>query len=126
MFQYLVSVCTKDHGSLVTLEIADIKGIQTYLLHPTTLDSVFQGVFAALPRGAFEDALVVPRAIKEIFVNEAISNTPGHLFNSMATVNPLDRYGCHSSIVVTCDDAGSTVLEVKGLFCQAVSGNAGE
>ncbi|KAK6223142.1 type I polyketide synthase [Colletotrichum tabaci] len=122
-FQNMVSIHASDSGSKFQFKVADMKSAGSHLLHPTTLDSIFQGAYAALPVESFQNSMVMPRAIEEIFVSQLITSSPGTRFESHATVDRLDRSGFRSSIAThDVSVPGTTLLEVKGLFCQAVGG----
>ncbi|TQN68831.1 Highly reducing polyketide synthase azaB, partial [Colletotrichum shisoi] len=122
-FQNMLNIHASDSGSKFQFKVADVKSAGSHLLHPTTLDSIFQGAYAALPVESFQNSMVMPRAIEDIFVSQLITSSPGTRFESHATVDRLDRSGFRSS-VATHDVSvpGTTLLEVKGLFCQAVGG----
>ncbi|KAK2770358.1 polyketide synthase [Colletotrichum kahawae] len=71
----------------------------------------------------FQNSMVMPRAIGEIFVSQSLSSSPGSQFQSLATVDKQDRSGFRSTITTTDPKSPDTpLLEVKGLFCQAVGG----
>ncbi|KAK2037359.1 type I polyketide synthase [Colletotrichum somersetense] len=122
-FQNMLAIQANDSESKFQFRISDSKSASSHLLHPTTLDSIFQGTYASLPSQYFQNSMVVPRSIEEIYVSHSITSLPGTRLESLATVNRLDRSGFRSS-VVTHDPSvpDKTLLEVKGLFCQALAG----
>ncbi|KAK1447450.1 type I polyketide synthase [Colletotrichum melonis] len=122
-FQNMVDIQASDSGSRFQFKVADVKSSSSHLLHPTTLDSIFQGAYSALSPKAFQNSMVMPRAIQHIYVSQSIVSTPNSKFESLATMDRCDKSGFRSSII-TRDHSNpeATSLEVKGLFCQAVGG----
>ncbi|KAK2028338.1 type I polyketide synthase [Colletotrichum zoysiae] len=122
-FRNMLVIETNDSKSKFQFKIADLKSTSNHLLHPTTLDSIFQGAYASLPHNYFQNSMVVPRSIESIYVSHSMSSLPGTRFESRATVNRLGKSGFRSS-VVTQDPSvpDKTLLEVKGLFCQSLEG----
>ncbi|KAK1977921.1 type I polyketide synthase [Colletotrichum cereale] len=122
-FQNMLDIRAKDSGSKFQFRVADTKSASSHLIHPTTLDSIFQGTYAALPAESFQNSMVMPRSIEEIYLSQSITSLPGTRFESVATVNRLDRSGFRSCVIThDLSVPDTTLLEVKGLFCQAVGG----
>ncbi|TEA18286.1 Highly reducing polyketide synthase azaB [Colletotrichum sidae] len=122
-FQNMGSIYATDTASKFQFQVVDVKSSSSQVLHPTTLDSVFQGAYAALSPDSYQRAMVMPRAIEVIFVSRTIATAPGSGFESVATVSKQDRSGFKSTIGThRVGSPGELVLEVKGLICQAVRG----
>ncbi|KAF6790728.1 polyketide synthase [Colletotrichum sojae] len=122
-FQNMVGIDAGDSGSRFIFNVADVNSAGNHILHPTTLDSIFQGAYAALPSDAYQNSMVMPRAIEQIFVSQSIATSPGSQFTALATVHKQDRSGFRSTIAAhDPKNPNTTLLEVKGLFCQAVGG----
>ncbi|KAF4889745.1 Highly reducing polyketide synthase azaB [Colletotrichum fructicola] len=122
-FQNMINIQAQEFGSKFQFQVADIKSASSHVLHPTTLDSIFQGAYAALSSDAYQNSMVMPRSIGEIFVAQSLPSSPGSQFQSLATVDKQDRSGFRSSITTSDPQHPDTpLLEVKGLFCQAVGG----
>ncbi|KAL0933408.1 polyketide synthase [Colletotrichum truncatum] len=122
-FQNMLNIWTTCSGSKFDFQVADVGSASHHILHPTTLDSIFQGAYAALPSDVYQNSMVMPRSIDEIFVSQSISSFPGSRFEAFATVNQQDRSGFRSTITTRDPNCPESVnLLVKGLFCQAVGG----
>ncbi|KAF9873136.1 polyketide synthase [Colletotrichum karsti] len=124
-FQNMLSIQSQEQvsGSRFQFQVADSNAASGHVLHPTTLDSVFQGAYSALPTNAYQNSMVMPRSIQEIFVSKLIDSAPGTQFDALATVTKEDRSGFQSTITTRATQSSNEVLlEVKGLFCQAVDG----
>ncbi|KAJ0299111.1 hypothetical protein COL516b_009363 [Colletotrichum fioriniae] len=122
-FQNMLGIQASDSRSKFQFKVADVNSSSSHLLHPTTLDSIFQGAYSALSPKEFETSMVMPRAIQHIYVSQSIVSTPNSKLESFATIDGCDKSGFRSSIM-THDHKNpeATSLEVKGLFCQAVAG----
>ncbi|GJC80768.1 highly reducing polyketide synthase azaB [Colletotrichum liriopes] len=123
-FQNMLKIHGKDSGSRFQFHIADAKSNSSHVLHPTTLDSIFQGAYAALSPEAYQNAMVIPRSIEEVFVACSIASSPGTQLESVATIIKQDKSGFRSSIATHDPQNPETIiLDVKGLYCQAVGGS---
>lgn len=133
LFQNLLDIKTHDNYSLTTFRVRDVNaGLnehlpQEHVLHPTTLDSVFQAAYPALDSDLYENAMVLPRSVSQMYVSEAIIRQGDHKFKALSEIHRQDKRGFHSSVSVTNADNNdfAPVLEVKGLFCQSVSRSLG-
>lgn len=88
IFQNITQVKARNNQAVATFKIADTAATQPYkhqhshVLHPTTLDVLFQfgyGNYIAMP-SANLSASFVPRTIKGLYVAHNISSQPGHVF----------------------------------------------
>lgn len=93
---------------------------QSHVIHPTTLDSVFQLVYSTLPgAGSQNSNATVPRSIKSVYVFDDISNEFGHRFDAHSALHRHNSRGIESSVLVR-DESRSLVLTIEGLFYQSV------
>ncbi|KAI2885910.1 hypothetical protein CBS11852_8117 [Aspergillus niger] len=129
LFQNIHQVLAKPSASRTIFAIADTAAVmpkkyQTpHVLHPTTLDSVFQAAYTLLPEsGARLPSAMVPRHIRSVRVSAQISNSPAHDLEAYATLNrDYDAQSFETSLtVVDAKDGNSPVLEVDGLTCQSL------
>ncbi|KAL4997562.1 hypothetical protein BDV10DRAFT_201827 [Aspergillus recurvatus] len=99
----------------------------SHVVHPTTLDIVIQGAYAALPgAGAHEDSAKLPRSFDQLWVSARISSQAGHTFRAQYHVTRADGQSLEADVQVTdgSQTGGAPVLEVRGLACQRAGGGA--
>ncbi|KAL2258524.1 hypothetical protein VTK26DRAFT_8144 [Humicola hyalothermophila] len=97
-----------------------------HVIHPTTLDSVFQAAYTAVP--GLESGRVtpkVPRSIRNLWIANGISPLPGHPFKAYTTLSHSDSQTMTTSISVSdASDASRTsspeVITVDEVVCQAI------
>ncbi|KAK6076193.1 beta-ketoacyl synthase domain-containing protein [Seiridium cupressi] len=96
------------------------------LVHPTTLDSVIQAAYTALPEIVSRQKVArVPRAVKSLWVSSNISSQHGHTFRAHSVVNAAESEHFQADITVFNDAVGNhttaePLLEVSGLTCQSL------
>ncbi|KAF5861263.1 hypothetical protein ETB97_000455 [Aspergillus alliaceus] len=127
IFQNLVSIQHNRGRCLRTLQVADTASTMPYcveqphVLHPTTLDSIFQAVYSSLSTSALKaNAAMVPRAFKRMDVRTAMSSAPGHVFQAQSMMHRANLQGMESSILVSDTTSQDTVLTVDGLYYQSL------
>ncbi|CAI7653198.1 unnamed protein product [Penicillium pancosmium] len=126
-FQNLLSIQSCQGLSKSAFRVADTAssmpcGVEEpHILHPTTLDSIFQAVYSSLPGTALkEDAAMVPRSFKRMDIRTAIPSTPGHIFEARAALHRVDKQGIRSSVMVSNGDSPDPLLTVDGLYYQSL------
>ncbi|KAL8824682.1 MAG: hypothetical protein Q9191_004887 [Dirinaria sp. TL-2023a] len=128
-FRNLNTLAAGPNRCVATFSIADTATLMPgqhecgHVIHPTTLDSVLQGVYASLPGiGSCEQSATMPRYIKFLFVSSQISHDPGHVIKSYAKLSRHNLQGFEGSIIAFCDDRTQAMpkLKIDGLFCQAL------
>jgi acyl transferase domain-containing protein/ubiquinone/menaquinone biosynthesis C-methylase UbiE len=95
----------------------------THVLHPTTLDSIFQAAYSTLPgAGSRQSSAMVPKTIKAMYVSNTTRSHPGQRFQAYSTLHQSSLQGFQATIVTTADgDHNSTpIIEVHDLFCQSL------
>ena len=103
---------------------------QSHVIHPTTLDTIFQAMSHTLPSAGVQgrDASV-PKSIASLYISADISSEPDHLFKMCSRLDQAKSNGFESS--TTVHNAGSSptsslgespILILQGLFCQSVGG----
>jgi NADPH:quinone reductase-like Zn-dependent oxidoreductase/ubiquinone/menaquinone biosynthesis C-methylase UbiE len=128
LFRNLLDIKTHDQYSMTTFKVRDVnvemkhRPDHEHVLHPTTLDSIFLAAYTTLDGSMYENAMMLPRSISQMYVSEAIVRKGGHQFKAFSEKLRQDMQGFHSSITVTDAENQdcSPVLEVKDLFCQSV------
>lgn len=121
----------KKQRSVTTFVVADTSVpndvLRHHVLHPTTLDSVIQSSYTALPgAGSRLESPLVPRAFEEVWVSSRIDHTTGHSFKAYSRIDHVDAQSFQSTVSLLndadCDDIhdADPVLEIHGLLCQSL------
>ncbi|KAH6660300.1 polyketide synthase [Truncatella angustata] len=95
----------------------------TYVLHPTTLDSLIQAAYVSIPDGTQQRAMVVPRSIQNLYVPRDLNRQAGKKLTAFVDLIQADRRGAlvtATAINDTCDGAFHAQLRLEGLYCQAL------
>lgn len=130
IFRNITSIRKGSNSSSCEFEIADSAATmpfhfqQEHVLHPTTLDSVFQAVYSALPSaGQKQDVAMLPRSIRSISVSQDIATHPSTVLVVDSVMKKLTPQGFESDATVSLassNDSNMPMLDVKGLFCQSL------
>ncbi|QIW94584.1 hypothetical protein AMS68_000102 [Peltaster fructicola] len=127
LFQNLLDVRVSAPHSSTTFWIQECKVPKTGLpselvIHPTTLDSIFQAAYPGLASETLKGCMVLPRSIEQVYISASIPQAGGHLLEARAEVKDLGRKGFSSTLTIVDSDGMSDepVARVTGLFCQAV------
>ncbi|TWU75230.1 polyketide synthase [Metarhizium rileyi] len=81
-----------------------------HIIHPATLDSMFQSLFA------IDTAPMVPTFVRSIFVSTGIDEHGPKLFSGFATANRVGLQSALAKIVMNGCDVSRTRVVVDGLF----------
>ncbi|OKL57046.1 hypothetical protein UA08_07371 [Talaromyces atroroseus] len=103
-----------------------------FVIHPSTLDSMFHPIFVALSaeRGLIQDP-AVPIAVDEVYVSNSLKTTPGHRFSVYVCTEKKDESNIVASIVAVDkeEDVSSHMehvgLSIKGLTCRVLPREVG-
>lgn len=103
---------------------------QDHVLHPTTLDSIFQAVYTALPapaagNGGKRHAAMLPRSIHSLTVSAQMATKPATALAVRSGISKLTAQGFSSDAIVALEGSNAPLLELKGLFCQSLGDMAG-
>jgi acyl transferase domain-containing protein len=131
IFQNIKSIRAGKGQSLCSFAVANTSATmpneheEKHLIHPTTLDSIFQAVYSALPGRQVNG--MIPKTIKSILVSGNISSKAGHMFEAYSRLSKLSSQGFDTSIKVVDSLAPMTspVLEVVGMHCQSLGSTMG-
>ncbi|KAF1993246.1 putative polyketide synthase [Amniculicola lignicola CBS 123094] len=132
-FQNLVSIRSGAGESVATFQVADTAAIMpaqtqsSHVLHPISLDALFQAAYSAVPASSRQGmGAAIPRSIKKMFVAQGISNTPGHIFKTFSKVHYASAQGFDVSIALTNENTTSEppVLEISGMHYQSLGTTA--
>ena len=127
-FQNISSIEVGRDESLTLFKIADTATLMPYqyqsdhLLHPTTLDSIFQSAYSTLPKSGSQKDAMVPKTIKRVFIATGIHRTPGHHLASLSRLHSHKAQGFKGSMVIYNGSPESElpVVEVEELYCQSI------
>lgn len=98
---------------------------QPHVVHPTTLDSVFQAAYTALPAAGtgFNDPKV-PRTISKMWVAYDISSEAGHSFKAFTHLKHNDSQTMTTDLTVLnatqASGVNTPVLTIDGFVCQSI------
>ena len=97
-----------------------------FVLHPTTLDSCFHPLFAAISAeyGFLKDP-VVPTSIGELFVSNDISTKPGHRLEVYAD-STRDSRRTLTSLFVVNEGESTPLIMIKNLACTSLESGSTE
>lgn len=97
------------------------------VIHPTSLDSVIQAAYTALPGAGSVDAPpMVPKSIEGLWISGGISSQAGHKFTACSRLDRQDLQSFQGDVSIVDQLCGvdiadnAVVLEVKGLICQSL------
>jgi acyl transferase domain-containing protein/NADPH:quinone reductase-like Zn-dependent oxidoreductase/ubiquinone/menaquinone biosynthesis C-methylase UbiE len=132
-FQNLNTIKIGPNSSVTTFSIADTASImplkyQTeHIIHPITLDSLFQTPYATLlGNGIRSPTAMIPKFIKSMFVSGQVSNTASLSLQAFTNLQNYSSQGVETSI--SCfhesDSTGVPVVELTGVYFQSL-GSAG-
>lgn len=134
-FQNLVQI---NHGplrSLATVAIRDTAALMPaqvehpHVIHPTTLDAIFQSIYPAISdTGAEHKHIMVPTFVNFLFVSQNISSDPGSRFRiSTSAECKTDHEAKVSLTVIDETDLNPTpVVEIEGLLLSSIGASAEE
>lgn len=96
---------------------------ETYVLHPTTLDSIIQACFICVAKARTDDSSLVPRSIGSMFVARELNRTPGDKLQVFTQLLKSDRRGAISSVIVDNDDNGQAdpLFHMEDFQLQAIA-----
>lgn len=100
----------------------------SHVLHPTTLDTIVQAAYTALPgAGSQMDNPKVPRSIARVWISNQIAREPGSLLKAWSSLRHDDTQNTRADISVVSGDSGNglvPVLHIEDLVLQSLGGSA--
>jgi ubiquinone/menaquinone biosynthesis C-methylase UbiE len=93
-----------------------------HIVHPTTLDSIFQAAYSALSPSAPEwDTGMVPQSIDNLFISAQLSNKAGDLLVARSKLQNLNNRGFDTAIdVFNGSDPREALIRIDNLHCQSI------
>lgn len=129
VFQNITAISSGQATSVCTFSIADTAATlpgefeEDHVIHPTTLDSVFQAAYSALPGPlASHNRAYIPRKIKSMRVSQCMGRKAAYSFDATTEILRHNPQAFVTSIQVHShgEESKSPVIEVDGLLCQSL------
>lgn len=119
---------TKDGACFAEVTVPDTLSVMPasfqheLLVHPCTLDSMFQTIFAALPPGmGIEEGTAIPVSIEEMVVSSSLSCSAGEPMSICTNVRPMPNKDVIACILaVNCNEKQfetEPTISLRGLRC---------
>lgn len=131
IFQNIKSIRARTKQSVTAFAVADTASTMPYnyqakhVLDPTTLDSIFQAAYTALPgAGSKMTTPLIPKSIKKLWVSHEIGSDAGHRFRAYSDISRASTQRFDTDIVVVDDDDDVTksepVMMLDGFVFQSI------
>ncbi|KAM3537331.1 hypothetical protein ARSEF1564_009747 [Beauveria bassiana] len=122
IFRNLVSSTRTESRAVTAIQISDmVSDEHDYILHPTTLDSIFQASFCSMPDTVQDDAMVLPRSIQLLEIGKDFERRGGMKLQAFSKLVIADKRGYTSDIRVATDSqTKSSVLKIEGFYGSSV------
>ncbi|KAK3300886.1 reducing type I polyketide synthase, partial [Chaetomium fimeti] len=128
-FRKLVDIRRGSDEAKSTFEVCDSAALmpcqyqQPHVIHPITLDAVFQAAYTTLSPEAREAVgAAVPTSIKSLYVSSAISSEPGHRFEAFSRLLQRHRLGFNVALAVLESGQSKPLIEVDTMNFTTVGG----
>ena len=125
VFQNLIGSQMADNKSLTTFALSPAsKCEQTYVIHPTTLDSLIVAAYVSVPEVTQKNAMVVPRMIHSLYVPRSLNRQAGDKLTVFVDLIKADRRGAKLTAIAVNQDGdaeSSSFLHMEDLYCQALA-----
>lgn len=129
-FQNLVGSQVTARKAITDIAVSPVaaESAETYVLHPTTLDSIIQACFISVFKSRTDDASLVPRSIGSMFVGRELNRTPGDRLQVFTQLLKSDRRGATSSVIVDNDGKGQAdaLFHMQDFRLQAIARDDGD
>ncbi|KAK0741973.1 hypothetical protein B0T21DRAFT_408828 [Apiosordaria backusii] len=136
IFQNIKSIRTRGQQSVTSFTVANSRATMPknhqhdHVVHPTTLDSVFQAAYTAIPDSTnSRQTPKVPKTISKLWVSHDINAQAGHFFKAYTNLSHIDNQSMTTGLTVFDSPANekiesvAPVITVEGFVCQSI-GNA--
>jgi acyl transferase domain-containing protein/predicted O-methyltransferase YrrM len=133
IFQNMISCKSGQDKSVATFAVADVASVMPknfqhkHVIHPTTLDSLLQAGYMALPAAAGRQmGITMPTSIKTMFVSEDIGSEAGHQFHAFTDLHRHSLEGFEVSISTVNQGAEESprLLEIGGMYYQSLGSSS--
>lgn len=118
------------HGSVIihdTSSLMPLKYEDNHLLHPSTLDCMFQLVFPAVgtPSSSL-DAAFIPYFIENLKVSTACPRVPGTEIPGISHVSALGLTELTADVAFGDEQSGQSQVIISGMHCRKIGSSAGD
>lgn len=128
MFQNQVSALQGQGQAVTKIRVPDTTAVmpanyqQSHVLHPTTLDTLFQAAFHSMPRATRKkQTTMVPKSIRSLSVSADISSHPGSVLEMSSQLDSIRSQDFMTSATVSNEASRrSPVLTFDGLLCKSI------
>ena len=131
IFQNLKSIRARKNQSVSAFAVADTAATMPYqyqhkhVVDPTTLDSIFQAAYTALPGAGSKMTIpLIPKSIKKLWIANDIGSDAGHRFRAYSDITRSSAQRFDTDIVVVDDDDDVTksdpVIMIDGFVFQSI------
>jgi NAD(P)-dependent dehydrogenase (short-subunit alcohol dehydrogenase family) len=125
-FQNLISSQKASNKNITTLAIspATLDCDETYILHPTTLDSLIVAAYISVPEITAEGSMVIPRSIRRLLVPRGTNRQTGDKLKAFIELQKANKHGAKlTSIAMNENDEeeSTSLLRMEDLYLQTVA-----
>ncbi|KIA75975.1 hypothetical protein HK57_00218 [Aspergillus ustus] len=135
LFQNMRSIRSGESKAIATFDVSDTAIVmpahhqEPHVIHPITLDSVFQGVYGALSVEAQREVgAAIPRSIRRMYISDHIGSESGLQFTSYSSVGGFGPKGFNVDIAMisSVEAFSRPVLEVEGMYYQSLGAGSAQ
>ncbi|KAH8655375.1 type I polyketide synthase [Xylariales sp. PMI_506] len=126
-FQNFIDSRAANSKAITNLKVTRAAEGQDYVLHPATLDSIIQAAYVDLADQQKKDSMVLPRAIRSMFVPKQLNRQVGEPLRALTELTKTDKRGSTTNIsVMNAADSGEKIdsstefLQIRDFYVQAV------
>lgn len=134
-FQNLKHIRARGKESVTSFVVADSaatmpkKHQHRHVVHPTTLDSVFQAAYTAAPTtegSARGQGPKIPKSIGKLWIAQALGHKPGHLFKAYTRLSHFDDQSMTTTLTVVdgTPEVAMPVMAIEDFIYQSIGGPA--
>lgn len=123
IFQNLESCRMASNKAITSFALSEISDRDAYVLHPTTLDSIFQACYGPVSPEVRNSGLMVPRAIRKMYIPKSLRKGGDDGLVSFTELLKETKTGVLADIQVGdrhSDGAASSFLSIDGLYLKAL------
>lgn len=128
-FQNLNLIRARRNHSLCSFEVANTAASMPlsyqdeHVIHPTTLDTVFQSVYTAMPESTISQGVPwIPVSVKSLHVAGCVSRSAGSKFQAQASIVRSSQQKTEGNAFVYDQGSNKRVITVEGLVLQSLVG----
>jgi acyl transferase domain-containing protein/NADPH:quinone reductase-like Zn-dependent oxidoreductase/ubiquinone/menaquinone biosynthesis C-methylase UbiE len=132
LFKNLTSLSHSQGVATGEIRVADTAAVMPlryesrHVIHPTTLDALFQTAYATLPNAGLDRvAAMVPTNIDSLVVRPHLQIEVGSIMRAEASMHQLSSQSFDTSLVAFGTNTTTPAVEVHTLRCQAIGSTLG-